>query len=149
MGLNKLLKMGRKSNIVLRKLINWTTRRLYSCDIPCDTNIADTAFFAHEGLGCVVNRECVIEDNVFIQHRVTIGVKRSGEGAPVIKKNVAIGPGAIIIGNITVGENSVVAAGAIVVKDVPPNTIVGGGAQLVLLKTLKGNQYCSRLVSEV
>jgi acetyltransferase-like isoleucine patch superfamily enzyme len=44
----------------------------------------------------------------------------------VIEKNVWIAAGAIIIGGVTVGENSVVAAGSVVTKDVPPNTFVGG-----------------------
>lgn len=43
-----------------------------------------------------------------------------------IKKNCWISSGAIISGGVTVGENSIVAAGAVVTKDVPPNTIVGG-----------------------
>ena len=44
----------------------------------------------------------------------------------VIERNVWIAAGAIIIGGVTVGENSVVAAGSVVTKDVPPNTFVGG-----------------------
>ncbi|SIO45803.1 sugar O-acetyltransferase [Chitinophaga niabensis] len=44
----------------------------------------------------------------------------------VIERNVWIAAGAIIIGGVTIGENSVVAAGAVVTKDVPPNTLVGG-----------------------
>ena len=48
-------------------------------------------------------------------------------GTPiVIEKNVWIAAGAIIIGGVTVGENSVVAAGSVVTKDIPPNTLVGG-----------------------
>lgn len=44
----------------------------------------------------------------------------------VIERNVWIAAGATIIGGVTVGENSVVAAGSVVTKDVPPNTLVGG-----------------------
>ncbi len=44
----------------------------------------------------------------------------------VIEKNVWIAAGATIVGGVTVGENSVVAAGSVVTKDVPPNTLVGG-----------------------
>jgi acetyltransferase-like isoleucine patch superfamily enzyme len=43
-----------------------------------------------------------------------------------IGKNVWLGAGAIILPGVTVGENSIVAAGAVVTKDVPSNTIVGG-----------------------
>jgi len=48
-------------------------------------------------------------------------------GKPIlIEKNVWIAAGATIIGGITVGENSVIAAGSVVTKNVPPNTLVGG-----------------------
>src|SRR6185437_8502955 len=48
-------------------------------------------------------------------------------GKPVvIERNVWIAAGATIVGGVTVGENSVVAAGSVVTKDVPPNTLVGG-----------------------
>ena len=50
----------------------------------------------------------------------------------VIEKNVWIAAGATLIGGVTVGENSVVAAGSVVTKDVPPNTLVGGNPARVI-----------------
>ncbi|WP_321869966.1 sugar O-acetyltransferase [Burkholderia ubonensis] len=50
----------------------------------------------------------------------------------VIERNVWIGAGATIIGGVTVGENSVVGAGSVVTKDVPPNTLVGGNPARVI-----------------
>ena len=50
----------------------------------------------------------------------------------VIERNVWIAAGATIIGGVTVGENAVVAAGSVVTKDVPPNTLVGGNPARVL-----------------
>jgi hypothetical protein len=50
----------------------------------------------------------------------------------VIQKNVWIASGAIIIGGVTIGENSVVAAGSVVTRDVPPNTLVGGNPARVI-----------------
>lgn len=49
-----------------------------------------------------------------------------------IEKNVWIAAGATIIGGVTVGENSVVAAGSVVTRDVPPNTLVGGNPAKVI-----------------
>ena len=54
------------------------------------------------------------------------------ESGAVIEKNVLIAAGATIIGGITVGENSVVAAGSVVTRDVPPNTLVEGNPARVI-----------------
>jgi acetyltransferase-like isoleucine patch superfamily enzyme len=50
----------------------------------------------------------------------------------MIERNVWIAAGATIIGGVTVGENSVVAAGSVVTKDVAPNTLVGGNPARVI-----------------
>jgi acetyltransferase-like isoleucine patch superfamily enzyme len=50
----------------------------------------------------------------------------------VIQRNVWIAAGVTIIGGVTIGENSVVAAGSVVTKDVPPNTLVGGNPARVI-----------------
>jgi acetyltransferase-like isoleucine patch superfamily enzyme len=50
----------------------------------------------------------------------------------VIERNVWVAAGAIIIGGVTVGENSVVAAGSVVTRDIPPNTLAGGNPAKVL-----------------
>jgi acetyltransferase-like isoleucine patch superfamily enzyme len=60
------------------------------------------------------------------QRRVTIGKPI------VIERNVWIAAGATVIGGVTVGENAVVAAGSVVTKDVPPNTLVGGNPARVI-----------------
>lgn len=77
-----------------------------------------------------------IEDNVLIGPKVNLvtenhpllATERRGLlcGAILIKRNAWIGAGATILPGVTIGENSIVAAGAVVSKDVPDNTIVGG-----------------------
>lgn len=96
------------------------------------------------GKNVFINFDCVfldlggitIEDNVLIAPKVSL----LSEGHPIspaeraslvpghihIKKGAWIGAGATILPGVTIGENSVVAAGAIVSKDVPDNTVVGG-----------------------
>ncbi|WP_428897760.1 Acetyltransferase (isoleucine patch superfamily) [Parelusimicrobium proximum] len=86
-----------------------------------------------------------IEDNVLIgpkvnlitiNHPVNPLERQSTISTPVvIKKNAWIGIGATILPGVTVGENSIVSAGAVVTKDVPPNTIVGGIPAKVLKST--------------
>lgn len=96
------------------------------------------------GKNVFINFDCVfldlggitIEDNVFIAPKVSL----LSEGHPTsredrhslipkaihIKKNAWVGAGATILPGVTIGENAVVAAGAVVSKDVAPNTVVGG-----------------------
>ena len=96
------------------------------------------------GKNVFINFDCVfldlggitIEDDVFIAPKVSLlseGHPTSSEDrhsliprAIHIKKNAWIGAGATILPGVTVGENAVIAAGAVVSKDVAPNTIVGG-----------------------
>ncbi len=95
-------------------------RVLYSCDIPRKAQIGKNVSFPHRGLGVVINPDCVIEDNVSIQHHVMLG--RGIDGCPVIRKNVRIGAYAIIMGNVEIGENAVIGAGTMVLHDIEPNS---------------------------
>lgn len=81
--------------------------------------------------GIDIADEVMIGPNVSLitsGHPIEPSLRRAGvTTAPIaIEKNVWIGAGATIIGGVTVGENSVVAAGSVVTKDVPRNTLVGG-----------------------
>jgi len=100
--------------------------------------------FTRIGKNVFINTDCSFLDigGITIEDDVLIGPKVSiiTEGHPanpakrkslivkqiVIKRNVWIGAGAIILPGVTVGENAVVAAGAVVNKDVPANTVVAG-----------------------
>jgi len=98
-----------------------------------------------------INQNCTLYDlaEITIGDDVLIGpnVSLITEGHPVapsqrrayvvakpivIERNVWIAAGATIIGGVTVGENSVVAAGSVVTKDVPPNTLVGGNPARII-----------------
>jgi serine O-acetyltransferase len=90
--------------------------------------------FAHHARGCTIIAAKICE-NVVIFQNVTIGSnlrfnKVSNEwenvGNPIICKNAVIADGAKILGPILIGENSVVAAGAIITKDIPANSIAYG-----------------------
>ncbi len=129
--INQILKLGRKSkNKRIEKLVNWYIRHYFCCDISCNAKIADTVCFGHGALGVVISDAAIIEENTFIQHRVTIGT--IGEEAPHIGKNVFIGAGAIILGGITIGNNVKIGAGAVVITDIPDNcTVVGNPAKVI------------------
>jgi serine O-acetyltransferase len=74
----------------------------------------------------IINEQTKIGKNVELNPMVIIGHKEPGGGCPVIGDNCFIGGGARIIGNIHIGNNVTIAPNAVVVKDVPDGTVVGG-----------------------
>lgn len=86
------------------------------------------------GTGIVIGETAEIGDDVLIYQGVTLGGtgKDVGKRHPTVKNGVMISAGSKVLGPITIGENSRVAAGAVVLRDVPPNsTVVGVPARVV------------------
>lgn len=82
--------------------------------------------------GIVISAESEIGENVVIQQHVTIGVQYWSDDHPIIEDDVTICAGASILGDITVGQGSIVGANATVIEDVPPkSTVVGTPAEVV------------------
>jgi acetyltransferase-like isoleucine patch superfamily enzyme len=144
------VKLGK--GVRLSKFIN-----LYGCEIGDETKIG--AFVeiqknAKVGRRCKVSSHTfvcegvAIEDNVFIGHGVTFvndsyprATTPEGElqtesdwhvEATVIKRGASIGSGATVLSKVIVGENSIVGAGSVVTRDVPPNVIVAGNPARIL-----------------
>jgi serine O-acetyltransferase len=118
---------------MLKKLAGNLLEKFYCCEINC-TEIDKSVLFAHHARGCTIVASKICE-NVVIYQNVTIGSnmrynKSNNEwenvGSPIICKNVVIADGAKILGPIIIGENSVIAAGSIITKDMPANSIMYG-----------------------
>lgn len=150
------VKLGR--DVKLSKFIN-----MYGCEVGDETKIG--AFVeiqknASVGKRCKISSHTficegvTIEDNVFIGHGVMFindiyprattakgGLQTEADWhveRTVIKQGASIGSGATILANISIGENAIVGAGAVVTKDVPANTIVAGNPARVLRKIETG-----------
>lgn len=80
------------------------------------------------GDGVVIGETAVVEDNVSLLHEVTLGGtgKESGDRHPKIRRGALIGAGAKILGNIEVGVGAKVAAGSVVLRNVPAHATVAG-----------------------
>ncbi len=105
----------------------------FGLQIPPTSIISSGFYISHYG-GIVVNTDAVIGKNCNIGHNVTIGQTNRGEkkGCPVIGDNVFIGPGAVLLGNIKIGNKVAIGANAVVVKDVPDEAVVAGNpAQII------------------
>lgn len=97
-------------------------------------------FFIDHGMGVVIGETCEIGDNVTIYQGVTLGGtgNEKGKRHPTIEDNATIASGAKVLGSITIGKNSKVGAGSVVLHDVPPNsTCVGIPGKVVIRDGVK------------
>jgi serine O-acetyltransferase len=89
------------------------------------TTIGKGTKFGYGGISIVIHTDAVIGKNVMVSPNVVIG-GRSNQKPPVILDNVFIGSGASILGDITIGNNSTIGAGAVVLNDVGDNETWAG-----------------------
>src|SRR5699024_7016117 len=91
-------------------------------------------FFIDNGMGIVIGETCEIGNDVTIYQGVTLGGTGHDKGKrhPTLEDNVLIATGTQVLGAITIGENSKIGGGSVVLKDVPPNcTVVGIPGKIV------------------
>jgi len=138
---------------------------LYGCTIGADTKIGTFVEIqknARIGSHCKVSSHTfvcegvTIEDNVFVGHGVVFindpepratnvggGLQTEADWAvhpTVVKRGASIGSGAVILCNVTIGENAMIGAGAVVTKDVPAGAVVAGNPARVLRNMMKQGQ---------
>jgi serine O-acetyltransferase len=119
--------------LILRKLFSVTYKFLYKfiqivtgIELPCEVTVGHNFTIDHFG-GIIVSGYATFGDNCRIRNGVTIGLRRLHEKvAPTIGNNVDIGAGAKLLGPINVGDNVIIGANAVVICDVPSNSIAVG-----------------------
>lgn len=99
---------------------------LYNSFIPYTCSIGDGTTFGYKGMGVVIHARAVIGKNCTIAQQVTIGGRSGIYEVPVIGDNVYLGAGCKILGNVKIGNNSIVGANSVVIHDIPENAVVAG-----------------------
>ncbi len=94
--------------------------------IPYGVEIGPGVQFAHGGLGVVLHPRCRLGRHVHVAAHVVVGGKSLRSRVPTIGDNVFLGVGSKILGDITIANNVIVGANAVVTHSVPANTIVAG-----------------------
>ena len=91
-------------------------------------------FFIDHGHGVIIGETTIIGDNVTLYQGVTLGGtgKEHGKRHPTIGNNVMISAGAKVLGSFTIGDNSKIGAGSVVLSEVPPNSTVVGVPERVV-----------------
>lgn len=117
----------------IARLISQVSRFFTGVEIHPAAVIGKGLFIDH-GMGVVIGETAIIGDNCTIYQGVTLGGtgKDKGKRHPTLGDNVMIGSGAKVLGPFKVGDNSKIAANAVVLKEIPPNsTAVGVPAKIV------------------
>ena len=121
---------------VIPRLIMHLVRWLTGIEIHPGAVIGKGLFIDH-GMGVVIGETAVLGDDVTLFQGVTLGGtgKQRGKRHPTIGHRVVIGTGAKVLGNITVQDDSMVGANAVVVRDVPAHsTVVGVPGRIAKVK---------------
>ena len=123
----------RHGHTFIARLISQSAARKTGIEIHPGATIGRRLVIDH-GTGTVIGETAEIGDDVLIYQGVTLGGtgKDTGKRHPTIGNNVMISAGAKVLGPFKIGDNSRVAAGAVVLEEVPPNsTVVGVPARVV------------------
>jgi serine O-acetyltransferase len=121
-----------RTNGVFSKILRVFYPKQSAFIIDVDTKIGGGLILAHP-YATILNAES-IGNNVYVNHLVTLGEKDNKK--PIIGNNVELHANCTIIGGITIGDNAIIGAGAVVVKDVPQNAIaVGNPARIIEKKS--------------
>jgi serine O-acetyltransferase len=121
----------------LKLLARWLSqlvRGFTGVEIHPGAEIGENLFIDH-GMGVIIGETAQIGDRVTLYHGVTLGGTSLSKGKrhPTLEDDVVVGAGAKILGDITVGHHARVGANAVVIRSVPPNSvIVGVPGQIVL-----------------
>ncbi|EKE30388.1 MULTISPECIES: serine O-acetyltransferase [Salimicrobium] len=124
----------KKKFFFLARVISQISRFFTGIEIHPGATIG-RRFFIDHGMGVVVGETCEIGNNVSIFQGVTLGGtgKEKGKRHPTLEDNVLVATGAKVLGSITIGKNSKVGAGSVVLHEVPENsTVVGIPGRVVI-----------------
>lgn len=112
-------------SLLYKVLYKWV-QVVAGIELPCEVKLGRNFVIDHFG-GIVVSGYAAFGDNCRIRNGVVVGLSRSDDPcAPVIGNNVDIGAGAKVLGRIRVGDNVIIGANAVVIRDVPDNSIAVG-----------------------
>ncbi|WP_301110059.1 serine O-acetyltransferase [Sporosarcina sp.] len=118
----------------MARVVSQVSRFFTGIEIHPGAVIGRRLFIDH-GMGVVIGETCEIGDDVTLYQGVTLGGtgKEGGKRHPTLENNVLVASGAKVLGSITIGENSKVGAGSVILKEVPPNsTVVGIPGKIVI-----------------
>ena len=110
------------------KLLAFAIQVVFGASLPPETRLPDDLVLHHHGLGVVIHPNVTIGRGCQLQHHACLAtdVARRDPRTMIVGDDVAIGAHAIVLGPVRIGTGAMIGAGAVVTRDVPPGTTVGG-----------------------
>lgn len=120
-------KLYRKKHYFWARWVSQRAARKTGIEIHPGAEIGK-GFFIDHGTGVIIGETTIIGDNCTLYQGVTLGGtgKEQGKRHPTLGNNVMVSAGAKVLGSFTIGDNSKIGAGSVVLEEVPPNSTVVG-----------------------
>lgn len=126
-------KLYLRKHYFLARWVSQRAARKTGIEIHPGATIGKGLFIDH-GSGVIIGETAELGDNITLYQGVTLGGtgKEQGKRHPTLRDNVMVSAGAKVLGSFTIGENSKIGAGSVVLQEVPPNcTVVGVPGRIV------------------
>ena len=139
----------RKPFSLLYKVLKVISEVLTGIDLPCEVTLGRRFRIDHFG-AIIISGDAVFGDDCIIRNGVTVGLKHTGHpGSPILGDRVDIGAGAKILGSIKVGDDSAIGANAVVLQDVPPNSIAIGIPARIIPRRAANGVLCAENITQL
>lgn len=128
----------------LSRVVERVIRLVYTARIPAEAAIHPTVHFSHNALAVVITKRATIGPRCQIGLHVLLGSRWPYPGGPTLEEDVIVHSGAKIIGPVTIGRGSVIGANAVVLEDVPPQSLVVGVPGVIKKRGIRVEEYLPR-----
>lgn len=119
----RMLNHSKHNRRILARLYNVHIYKRYGMHIHPRCEIGENLYLPHP-LGIVIGKGTVVKDNVEILHNVTLGIK---DGKfPTIESGVTLYSGSVVVGDVVVGENAIIAPNSVIINDVEKGAVYTG-----------------------
>src|SRR5271156_5320193 len=117
---------------IVYKFLRMFSEILTGIELPCEAIVGRRFRIDHFG-GIIISGDAVFGNDCIVRNGVTVGLRHTGHrGSPILGDRVDIGAGAKILGPIRIGDDVIIGANAVVLTDVPPNSLAVGVPARVL-----------------
>jgi serine O-acetyltransferase len=126
---------------LLPRIIEKLNFLVFHCYIPYQAEIGEGFEVGYWGVGVVIHPRVRMGRNVFVSNGVTIGGRNELPNVPRIEDNVFIATGAKVLGDVTIGQGSIIGANAVVIRSVPPRCIAVGVPARISRENINVHDY--------